>query len=280
MNSEVLDATDALEPFKIDIVTANRIMGVICSLFILRMIIQGLLFDPLDHSVEHINTYGLQNVSGFYGPGSWAAWLLALLSCCLNRLFRSQEKRSHGTRLTYAFVIDLDLVAAFGYPLMASVDLILRLHSYHQDPDFNSHLACMAAAHAVIRIGTGPSFVLALLCFVGWINGVSRYWSAVFGAYSTLLIISANVAFDLLYFSFETHQLISRVFLRPRFALVAETRLYTSVGNSSLFVTRWSWAQFGYMLSGDVVGTSIWVVLFVLCMGLLFYIFADPIAPV
>lgn len=281
VSPEALEASEALESPKIVIVPANHVVGVIYSLFILRMIIQGLLSDPLDHSVEQINTYGLKNVSGFYGPGSWAAWLLTLLSCCLNRLFRSQQKRSHGERLKHAFAIDLDLVAAFGYPLIASVDLILRLHSYRQDTDFKSHMACMAAAHAVIRVGTGPSFVLALLCFVGWINGVSRYWSAIFGVCSTMLIICANVAFDLFYFGFETRQLISRLFLRPRFAAVRKTRLYTLVGDSGLFVTRWSWAQFGYMLSGgSVAETSIWVVLFVPCMGLLVYIFADPVAPV
>jgi hypothetical protein len=218
------------------------------SSFIVVLVIRGLLPNHQDRSPEYIELYGLDKVSGFYGPGSWAAWLFTLVSCCFDRLVPSAKKGPPHTEGLHVLSIDLELVAAFGYPLIASFDLILRLYSHHRDETSTNHIACMAAAHTVAKMGTGLNFMLAFICFFSWLGGSSRFWSVVFGAFSTLFMLCTIMVFDVIYFGFEYHQLIASLFLSPGFGrgndLWEETRLHLLARNSDLFST---WQMVGYL---------------------------------
>lgn len=71
-----------------------------------------------------LTTYGVERVSGFYGPGSWGAWLLTVVACFLDRAF-AEEKRKEDKR-SHMLGLDINLVAAYAYPLIAAVDLLIH----------------------------------------------------------------------------------------------------------------------------------------------------------
>ncbi|KAJ7789871.1 hypothetical protein B0H13DRAFT_2173879, partial [Mycena leptocephala] len=83
--------------------------------------------------IVHILRFRITNdntsISGFYGPGAWWAWLVTL-------------------GMTHAAEWDYDLIAAGGYIITASIDLIIN-----ESP----LLPALACAECVVSIGTGSS---------------------------------------------------------------------------------------------------------------------------
>ena len=110
--------------------------------------------------------YGINKVSGFYGPGSWAAWLLTTVTCCIDRLFRSPREADRPPHSVFNFSsgIDLNLIAVYSYPLIAGVDLIRRSRRDLSCNTASIEIGCIAASLTVLRMGSGLGTLLAGLC--------------------------------------------------------------------------------------------------------------------
>src|SRR5437764_6335598 len=66
---------------------------------------------------------GIDKVSGLYGPGVWAAWLFAVMACCLAQIYG--KRRDETRRKWFNFRgIDTNFVCAYGYPVTATVDFL------------------------------------------------------------------------------------------------------------------------------------------------------------
>ncbi|KAF8214511.1 hypothetical protein K438DRAFT_2008808 [Mycena galopus ATCC 62051] len=138
-------------------------------------------------------------ISGFYGPGAWWAWLITL-------------GMTHG-HMGVAFVTegylapewDYDLIAAGGYIIAASIDLILKSRAIvqlgegaHESP----LLPALICAERVVIIGTGSSLFTVATSLFGGSSGVRRAATA---AIPLLLALVAS------FFALRAHEAISRV---------------------------------------------------------------------
>jgi hypothetical protein len=62
--------------------------------------------------------FGVDQVSGFYGPGSWAAWLLTMASCYADRLLVPDKPQ--GSNHSHVLSLDLNL---FGRVCLSSYSI-------------------------------------------------------------------------------------------------------------------------------------------------------------
>ncbi|KAJ7441569.1 hypothetical protein FB451DRAFT_1377235 [Mycena latifolia] len=136
-------------------------------------------------------------ISGFYGPGAWWAWLVTL-------------GMTHG-HMGVAFLIqgdlpaewDYDLIAAGGYIIAASIDLIQKSRAIAQLGEGASEsplLLALICAERVVVIGTGSSLFTMVTSLFGGCSGVRRAGTA------TIPLLLALVAS---FFAFRAHEAIS-----------------------------------------------------------------------
>ncbi|PVH79885.1 hypothetical protein DL98DRAFT_515787 [Cadophora sp. DSE1049] len=132
------------------------------TLGILYILCSGLINFKIP-SGDAITIYGIDKVSGFYGPGSWAAWLLTTMACCIDRLFHQprQVNRPRKSILSLKSGIDLNLIAVYSYPIIAGVDLLRRSRHDFSDEASSSDIGCIAASLTVLRMGAGLGTLLA-----------------------------------------------------------------------------------------------------------------------
>ncbi|KAH7381058.1 hypothetical protein BKA64DRAFT_685574 [Cadophora sp. MPI-SDFR-AT-0126] len=154
-------------------------------------------------SDDSVTLYGIDGVSGFYGPGSWAAWLLTTLACCIERLFHRRQaiNRPQKSTLSFKSGIDLNLVAVYSYPIIAGVDLLRRCRRYDfSSPAASSEIGCIAASLTVLRMGTGLGTLLSGLSIRKRVIHQTSLLPAVFtiGASSVLFVMSVTFEFILI----------------------------------------------------------------------------------
>ncbi|KAF7358611.1 hypothetical protein MSAN_01199800 [Mycena sanguinolenta] len=100
------------------------------------------------------------SISGFYGPGSWWAWLITLGMTHGHSLLGTRE----------AGEWDYDLIAASGYNIVAAIDLILKARIIGRlgDSTCESPLfPALLCAERVVSVGTGSS--LFTIAIAGWV---------------------------------------------------------------------------------------------------------------
>lgn len=80
---------------------------------------------------------GVSRVSGYYGPGAIGAWWLLTLSVLIGSCTRNCAALSSTKppSIWNLFNIDADILAAVGYPAVASCDLLYNLKTYTSDPN-------------------------------------------------------------------------------------------------------------------------------------------------
>ncbi|KAH6707896.1 hypothetical protein DL95DRAFT_411819 [Leptodontidium sp. 2 PMI_412] len=165
------------------------------TLGIFYIIIAGLA-TPSSLTDDDVSKYGIDKVSGFCGPGSWAAWLFTAAACCLSRLLR--DSNSYNDTYTSTAALDLDLVATFAYPCIAAGDAILRLQNAASDTLSSSNLGCIATPLIVVKTGAGVCVLLAMICTRNWKQKSGRGISASFASVSALFLVYSAVAFDII----------------------------------------------------------------------------------
>ncbi|KAJ7841284.1 hypothetical protein B0H13DRAFT_2099884 [Mycena leptocephala] len=95
-------------------------------------------------------------ISALYGPGAWWAWLITLGMTHVNRALAAD--------------LDYDLIAAGGYIIAASIDLIVKSRAVAQLGERASEsplLPALLCAERVVAIGTGSSIFTVLISFNG-----------------------------------------------------------------------------------------------------------------
>ncbi|KAG4433860.1 hypothetical protein IFR05_010646 [Cadophora sp. M221] len=184
------------------------------TLSILYIITVGLA-TPSTLTEDDITKYGIDKVSGFYGPGSWAAWLLTAASCCLSRLLRKPNSHSDTFPFQSTFMLDLDIVATFAYPCIAAADAILRLQHVSSDAFSNSDLGCIVTPMIVVKTGAGIGLLLATICTRNEKQKSGSGRSAVFTSLSALFLISSTVGFDLIIAGIPPRNILAGVLLLP-----------------------------------------------------------------
>ncbi|KAJ6462170.1 hypothetical protein C8R45DRAFT_1178662 [Mycena sanguinolenta] len=100
-------------------------------------------------------------VSGFYGPGSWWAWLITLGMTHTHSLLAAEPEEW-----------DYDLIAASGYIIAAAVDLTSKAKTIGRlgnGPCESPLLPALLCAERAVSIGTGSS--LFTIATAGWVGG-------------------------------------------------------------------------------------------------------------
>ncbi|KAF7358602.1 hypothetical protein MSAN_01198800 [Mycena sanguinolenta] len=134
-------------------------------------------------------------ISGFYGPGSWWAWLITLGMTHAHSLLVASGPAEW----------DYDLIAASGYIIAAAIDLTLKVRAIgrlREDARESPLLPALLCAERVVSVGTGSSlFTIATASFVGGSSAPRRVGIAI------ITIVFAVVASC---FTFQTYQAIFR----------------------------------------------------------------------
>lgn len=85
--------------------------------------------DSSDAAVRE--RYGIPLVSGLYGIGSWAAWILVVTATLVDKLFVTEKDTPENN--AHIWGADLNLAGAFAYPVIASIDILANMHRYFDD---------------------------------------------------------------------------------------------------------------------------------------------------
>jgi hypothetical protein len=64
--------------------------------------------------------------------------------------------------------LDLNLVAAYGYPFVATIDLLTNIRLYLNDNFTEDMMGRLAAQLLVLRTGTAFGLGLAMICAYSW----------------------------------------------------------------------------------------------------------------
>ncbi len=82
-------------------------------------------FKDQDQANQH---FGMDKVSRPYEPGSWAAYLFTVGSCCIDRALG--KGTSLDAEQACLMGLNLNIVAAYGYPLIAAIDPLSDIITY------------------------------------------------------------------------------------------------------------------------------------------------------
>ncbi|KAF7358627.1 hypothetical protein MSAN_01201400 [Mycena sanguinolenta] len=176
----------------------------ICYLFVLAILVLGGI-SPFKRNIaieeELLSRITEQTpISGFYGPGSWWAWLITL----------GMTHGHMGAQLLMAGKVseewDYDLMGASGYIIAAAIDLILKSRAIAQLGDAASEsplLPALLCAERVVSFGTGSS-LFTIATGLGLIRGPSGRRRAGIAA------IPLCFAFVASWFALRAHQAIFR----------------------------------------------------------------------
>ncbi|KAK0117529.1 hypothetical protein ONS95_011869 [Cadophora gregata] len=169
-------------------------------------------------SEELIAEYGIDKVSGFYGPGSWAAWLLTTMACCIDQLFnrRPRVDLPQGRLLNSKSGMNINLIAVYSYPLIAGVDLLWRSSQHDFSKEASSiEIGCIAASLTVLRMGAGLGTLLSIFCIRRQVIHPTSLVSVILtiAASSTLFIMS--LTFDIILIGFRAKDFALNLFGLP-----------------------------------------------------------------
>jgi len=148
------------------------------------------LFLPVTASPP--DPLGISQVSGFYGPGAWAAWFLTVVASWIRIFRRSKEKVDINTTL---FLLGTN---------WAAVDIFRGIHALRSlqpdQPDyqtsFTKGMGNYGAAFGVVFWGTFHSFLqisFTGIAFSGMKNRSRRLWILLVGLVVPLIALTATL---------------------------------------------------------------------------------------
>lgn len=82
------------------------------------------------------------NVSGYYGPGAYLAWLLTAYVASMSSIWHSKLSATYNEEN----FMDGEVLAAIAYPLIAVCDVLYRLFRCRLDPGMNAALFVISSA--------------------------------------------------------------------------------------------------------------------------------------
>ncbi|CZR68891.1 uncharacterized protein PAC_18792 [Phialocephala subalpina] len=148
-------------------------------------------------TTTEIAIYGIDNVSGFFGPGAWAAWILIAASFCIDRLYKKTEHEDVEGSIFSG--LDPNLFAAFSYSSIAAVDLLIRLRHHTSPHDLLKNSGSLVATVAVVKLGAGLGILLCVICL--WCSRKEQPSTLAKWYYllSTAFMIVVVMVFDVIY---------------------------------------------------------------------------------
>jgi hypothetical protein len=147
--------------------------------------------------------FGISDVSGFYGPGSWAAWMLTFASCFLARIF--VDEKQTGEKWAHLLTLDVNLVSAYAYPLVAAVDVLLHTRTIYWlgEEASSRYFGPMSASIAVLRTGAVFGAFLSIVLGLNWWRTRKHLRSLVFSCLLTAFFLVTINYFEIRYFDLE-----------------------------------------------------------------------------
>ncbi|KAJ7900430.1 hypothetical protein B0H13DRAFT_2029121, partial [Mycena leptocephala] len=180
----------------------SRVYGCHCGGFVIIVVLliwaaKTVLQESI--AAQHILRSRITNdntsISGFYGPGAWGAWLITLGMTHGHMGMARLKTRNAAAEWDY------DLIAAGGYIITASIDLIIKSRAITQLGEAASEsplLPALACAECVVSVGTGSSLFTVVT------SGASGARRA--GTVAVPLLFALVASF----FVFRAHEAISR----------------------------------------------------------------------
>lgn len=166
-----------------------------------------------DEAAELYQRFGIDQVSGFYGPGSWAAWLFTVASSAIDRGFGREA--SLDAKSAHLMGLDLNLVVAYGYPLVAAIDLISHMDINLSEDIISPMMGTLAARVLIVRTGTALGACLTTICVYSWLRERSLARTAVFSIICTTLLFMTAKLFELAYENFSSSAILQTIFWLP-----------------------------------------------------------------
>jgi hypothetical protein len=173
---------------------------------------EGIIYTS-DYARVDDATFGIDKAFSLYGPGNWAAWLFAVGSCCIDRGLG--RERSLDAKRAHLMGLDLNLVAAYGYPFITAIDLLTNIRLYLSDNFTEDMMGRLAAQLLVLRTGTVFGLGLAMICAYSWWNGRSHARAMVFSAVLSVFLFLITKSFEIVYDGFSATAVIHTFVLLP-----------------------------------------------------------------
>ncbi|KAH7323504.1 hypothetical protein BKA65DRAFT_555186 [Rhexocercosporidium sp. MPI-PUGE-AT-0058] len=230
-------------------------------------------------SPDSINLYGIDRVSGYYGPGSWAAWLLTTAACCIDRLFRRPKtvSQTEGSFRRFCAGMDINMIGVYSYPIIAGVDLLLRARRDFSSEDSAVDIGCLCAPLVILKMGTGLGFLLAGICLRRWGEHGTDKAPAVFSSLLTYVLLLMSIIFDCILINLTPRDAALNFFLLPGATLhpISRSALATLLVKSRLLEPE-SYIPLlsSFVAGGDMNGVGMLVVYPLLVFCLLFFLYS------
>jgi hypothetical protein len=120
---------------------------------------------------------------------------VTVLSCFLDRSFLRNEEHDDERRTLDIWGVDLNLVVAHVYPLIAAGNFLVNMRHYAGPNMREEDIGSLAANFQVVRIGAAIGSVLAGTCLLGWMNSTIKLGAVVWSAsFSIALLVVANTS--------------------------------------------------------------------------------------
>ncbi|KAJ7266272.1 hypothetical protein C8J57DRAFT_1229672 [Mycena rebaudengoi] len=182
---------------------ASRTIGaIICTMGLVLLILAAVVyFQQIIESQTKLRSLITDKtpISGFYGPGSWWAWLITL------GMTHAHMVVSFLSSAELPEEWDYDLIGVSGYIVAAAIDLSLKSRAMMQlggGACESLLLPALFCAERVVSVGTGASlFTISFASYVGGSSGRHRI---------AIAIIPVLFAVTAAWFSFRAHQAIFR----------------------------------------------------------------------
>jgi hypothetical protein len=142
--------------------------------------------------------------------------MLTILSCLVDPIFATEKpteaKRSHMPGL------DLNLVLAYAYPIVSSVDVLLHLKHYVSKEASETDLGRLAASLTIFRTGSTLGLALWVICLKSWGDGRSSMRTVLYTTASALFLLISAKVFDLYYLDLDYRPWILAILMIPRWS--------------------------------------------------------------
>ena len=147
-----------------------------------------------------------------------------------------QRKESRCKASTFLMGLDLNLVAAYGYPFAAAIDLLTQIRLYLNDDFVENMVGRLAASLLVVRTGTAFGLGLAVICTYSWWSGRSHSRAMVFSAVFSLFLLLVPKSFEIVYEDLSATAVIHTFSLLP-----GSTRTWVPLGR--IASSLWGYGQ-------------------------------------
>jgi hypothetical protein len=131
---------------------------------------------------------GIAQVSGFYGPGAWAAWFLTIIAAWCRILRGSEEKFDLNTWL---FLLGMNWAAVDIFRGIHSLRMIQTNHAEY-GVEFSKNMGSFGAAFTVVFWGTAHALLQTLVTLKSLNCSVHRLLALIIGLILPLIALSAS----------------------------------------------------------------------------------------